>query len=86
MTLDNNGACPNRRAYVLPDPGVSKRLLALDPAIGSVFVCAHCRAIHVQLASLDLRLSLKAFQDLVVLLNRGATNFEGWLDSLEAPQ
>lgn len=57
-----------------------KHALAIDPALGTVFVCGACRHIHLQIEAFHVRFDLDCFQSLVVLLNRAAANFELWAE------
>jgi hypothetical protein len=55
-----------------------KRVLAIEPALGTVFACNKCEHIHLCLGDVHLRTDLAGFQSLVILLNRAAANFEIW--------
>jgi hypothetical protein len=66
-----------------PRRGVSarsprKRVLAIEPALGAVFICNKCEHIHLCLGDGHIRTDLAGFQSLVILLNRAAANFEIW--------
>jgi hypothetical protein len=63
-----------------------KRLLALDPELGSVHVCGACNHIHVNLAGTHLRMNLEAFQAVVILIERAAANFELWAEGARRPE
>jgi len=65
-----------------PRPGAphDKDVLAIDPALGTVFTCNRCSHIHLQLGELHVRTDLDGFQNLVVLLNRAAANYELWAE------
>lgn len=70
----------------LPDPGSPrnddprKHLLALDPALGTVYQCGHCEHIHFAIGDLHFKTDLAGFQRLLVLFNRAAANFELWAE------
>jgi len=57
-----------------------KQVLAIDPALGTVFACNECEHIHLCVGDVHVRTDLAGFQSLVVLLNRAAANFEVWAD------
>ena len=59
-----------------------KQVLAMDPALGAVFICDRCEHIHFQLGDLHVRTDLEGFQAVVVLLNRAAANYELWAEHL----
>lgn len=61
-----------------------KQALAIDPALGSVYVCTACGDIHLQFTNLHVRVDVSGFHDLVVLLNRAAANFELWAEHRRA--
>lgn len=56
-----------------------KWVLAIEPSLGTVFVCSECEFIHLCLGDVHIRADLADFQSLVILLNRAAANFEIWL-------
>ncbi|MCC6539731.1 MAG: hypothetical protein IT162_19440 [Bryobacterales bacterium] len=66
------------RAVMTGHPG--KRVLAIDPALGTVFICNGCARVHLQVGDLHLGTDVAGFHSLVVLLTRAAANFELWAE------
>ncbi len=60
--------------------GRRKQLLAMDPSLGTVYVCDHCQHLHIDLGDAHFKTCLPGFQALVVLLNRAAANYELWAE------
>lgn len=60
-----------------PQPA-HKQLLALDPSLGTVYICERCQHLHIDLGKLHFKTDLEGFQSLLVLLSRAAANYELW--------
>lgn len=60
---------------------IDKRVLAIEPTLGSAYLCGHCSRFHLELGEARLTTDLEGFQALVVLLNRAAANFELWAEA-----
>ncbi len=58
-----------------------KEALAIDPALGSIYICSHCTNIHMDLHGVHFRTDLEGFQALTVLIQRAAANFELWAEA-----
>lgn len=56
-------------------------LLAADPALGAVFVCDHCKLVHIDLGDVHFKTCLEGFQALVVMFSRAAANYEMWTEA-----
>jgi hypothetical protein len=59
-----------------------KQVLAIEPGLGSVFVCGKCQHIHLSLGGAVLKTDVEGFHSLVVLLQRAASNFELWAEDV----
>lgn len=70
-----------QRRTLVRQPTDRKMPLAIDPNLGSVFVCGACNHIHLALGPIQLKTDIAGFQALVVLLERAAANFELWAET-----